>query len=66
MLKTKLVTLTDEPTALKFEAHFNKPVSIVVQNLDDEEYIYVGNENVSTSNFGVRIPAEGTFELLKS
>ena len=63
MIRTKLVGLEGTPTKIDFTDGMNREVALVIQNLADSGYVYIGNENVSTSNFGVRIPPEGTFDV---
>jgi hypothetical protein len=63
MIRTKLVELSDTPTQLDWIDEVDRPVSIVIQNLADEGYVYLGTSSVSTSSFGIRIPPEGTFDV---
>jgi hypothetical protein len=63
MIRTKLVELSEMPTQLDWTDEVSRPVSIVIQNLADEGYVYIGHSAVSNSDFGVRIPPEGTFDL---
>ena len=63
MIRTKLVELSDTPTQIDWMDEVDRPVSIVIQNLADEGYVYLGTSSVSTSNFGIRIPPEGTFDI---
>lgn len=62
-IRTKLVELSETPTKIDFTDNMDRISSIVLQNLADTGYVYIGNENVSTENFGVRIPPEGTFDI---
>ena len=63
MIRTKLVGLEGTPTKIDYTDNMDRATSIIIQNLADEGYVYVGNSSVSTSNFGVRIPPEGTFDI---
>jgi len=62
-IRTKLVELSATPTKIDYTDSMDRSSSVVIQNLADEGYAYIGNENVSSSNFGLRVPPEGTFDV---
>ena len=46
---------TTTPTELTIEDNVNSVCTLVVQNVDSAEYIYIGNSSVSSSNFGFKL-----------
>lgn len=63
MLRTKLVDLSATPTKIDYTDEVDRISSIVIQNLSDTGYAYIGHAGVSSSDFGLRVPPEGTFDI---
>lgn len=55
-------TLSDSTAKLVSPYGTHSGVDITIQNLGTG-FVYVGNENVTTSSYGFRIPAEYAFSL---
>jgi hypothetical protein len=55
---------TSSPTALSPTVR-HSGLDITIQNVNDSGYIYVGGSNVTTTNYGYRIPTNSaiSFEL---
>jgi hypothetical protein len=60
-----LYTLSDTTATLISPYGTHSGVDITIQNVNASGYVYVGNENVSTTNYGYRIAPENaiSFEL---
>jgi hypothetical protein len=52
MLRTKNLTLTSSPLELTIQDAVEQPNSIAIQNTSETQYVYIGDNNVSTSNYG--------------
>ena len=50
-----LYTLSDTTATLVSPYGTHSGVDITIQNINATGYVYVGNENVSTTNYGFRI-----------
>lgn len=64
MIKTSHKTLsTTVPVELTFEVNVNGVNTLIVQNVSDTEYIYIGNSDVTTANYGFRIYPRQAFTI---
>lgn len=64
MIKTSHKTLsTTVPVELTFEDNVNGVNTLIVQNVSDTEYIYIGNSDVTTANYGFRIYPRQAFTI---
>jgi len=55
MIITKNITLTSTPELIGSDRNIDKPKTIAIQNTDDSATIYLGNSEVSSSSYGVRL-----------
>lgn len=55
MLKTYIHELTSTPTMMTSSNEVEGGCTISIQNLDETAYIYLGNESVTSSLYGVRL-----------
>jgi hypothetical protein len=55
MLRTRNIALTSEAVEVTIDDVVNAPNSIAIQNISDVGFAYIGDENVSVSNYGFRI-----------
>ena len=54
------ILLTDESSENDF---YLRKINISVQNLDSEHYVFVGNEEVSNSSYGIRLDPTEIFSV---
>jgi hypothetical protein len=54
---------TTTPVELTIEDSINSVCTLVVQNVDAAEYIYIGNSSVSSSNYGFMIYPSQAFTV---
>ena len=54
---------TTVPVELTIEDSINSVCTLVVQNVDSAAYIYIGNESVSSSNYGFMIYPNQAFTI---
>lgn len=54
---------TTVPVELTIEDSINSVCTLVVQNVDSAAYIYIGNESVSSSNYGFIIYPNQAFTV---
>jgi hypothetical protein len=57
MLRTKILTLSGTAQELTIDDVVDTPNTISVQNTDLSAPLYIGNESVTTSNYGVNLAA---------
>ena len=57
MLRTRNLTLSSTPTLLTITDDIDSPNTISVQNTDASATIYLGEANVSSSSYGVKLAA---------
>jgi hypothetical protein len=57
MLRTRNLTLTSTAQELTINDDINTPNTISVQNTDDSAPIYIGNQSVTSSNYGIKLAA---------
>jgi hypothetical protein len=56
MIRTRHVSLsTTTPAELTISDQVQSTNTLVVQNINDSGYIYLGNESVSSSNYGFKL-----------
>jgi len=54
---------TTIPTELTIEDNINSVCTLVVQNIDSTNYIYIGNSSVSSSDYGFMIYPNQAFTI---
>jgi hypothetical protein len=54
---------TSTPVELTIEDSINSVCTLVVQNVDAAEYIYIGNSSVSSSNYGFKLYPSQAFTV---
>ena len=54
---------TTVPTELTIEDSVNSVCTLVIQNVDSTNYIYIGNSSVSSSNYGFMIYPSQAFTI---
>jgi len=60
MIRTKTLTLSNSPQVLTFDDAIDKQKTISVQNTHASGIAYIGNENVSSSSYGLKLlPGQG-------
>jgi len=57
MLRTKNLTLSSTAQELTIDDVVNTPNTISVQNTDSSAPLYIGNESVTTTNYGIKLSA---------
>jgi hypothetical protein len=57
MLRTRNLTLTSTAQELTINDYIDTPNTISVQNTDDSAPIYIGNQSVTSSNYGIKLAA---------
>lgn len=57
MLRTRNLTLTSTAQELTIDDAMDSPNTISVQNTDVAATLYIGNESVSSSNYGIKLTA---------
>ena len=57
MLRTRNLTLSGTPSLLTITDEVDSPCTISVQNTDATAVAYLGEENVTTSSYGVKLVA---------
>jgi hypothetical protein len=57
MLRTRNLTLTSTAQELTIDDMVDTPNTISVQNTDVAAPLYIGNESVTTSNYGIKLTA---------
>lgn len=57
MLRTKNLTLNSTPQLLTISDEVESKNTVSVQNTDTSAYIYLGDENVSSSSYGIKLAA---------
>lgn len=61
MANHSIITLSSStPTRLSPQAT-HSGVEVIIQNISANGYVYVGGSNVSSSNYGFRVEADGAF-----
>lgn len=64
MIRHSLKALsTTVPVELTIEDSINGTNTFIVQNVSETEYIYIGNNTVSSSNFGFKIYPKQAFTV---
>ena len=54
---------TTVPVELTIEDNINSVCTLVIQNVDSANYIYIGNSSVSSSNYGFMIYPNQAFTV---
>jgi hypothetical protein len=63
-MRTKIETLSDTtPIQLSIEDVCQMANTLVVQNVNDSGFIYLGTENVSTTNYGFKLYTDQAFTI---
>jgi hypothetical protein len=57
MLRTKNLTLSSTAQELTIDDMVDTPNTISVQNTDSSAPLYIGNESVTTTNYGIKLSA---------
>jgi len=57
MLRTRNLTLSGTAQQLTIDDAVNGPNTISVQNTDVSASMYIGNESVTSSNYGIKLTA---------
>ena len=57
MLRTRNLTLTSTAQELTIDDAMDSPNTISVQNTDVSAPLYIGNESVTTSSYGIKLTA---------
>jgi hypothetical protein len=57
MLRTKNLTLSGTAQELTIDDMVDTPNTISVQNTDSSDPLYIGNESVTTTNYGIKLSA---------
>jgi hypothetical protein len=57
MLRTRNLTLTSTAQELTIDDSIDTPNTISVQNTDASATIYIGNQSVTSSNYGIKLAA---------
>jgi hypothetical protein len=57
MLRTKNLTLSGTAQELTIDDMVDTPNTISVQNTDSSAPLYIGNESVTTTNYGIKLSA---------
>ena len=64
MIRHNLVTMsTTTPTELSIEDKINGACTLVVENVDATAYVYLGNEGVTSSNYGFLLYPQQAFTI---
>lgn len=63
MLRTRNLSLTSSPTELTIQDSIEQPNAIAIQNTSNSAHVYIGNENVSTSNYGLKLAPSQTVSI---
>jgi hypothetical protein len=59
MFRTKLVTLNNTPKELSFSDVVDSHYTIIMTNTSSNKHALVGDSNVSTTNYGLRVEHDG-------
>jgi hypothetical protein len=57
MLRTRNLTLSGTAQELTIDDMIDTPNTISVQNTDSSDPVYIGNESVTSSNYGIKLSA---------
>jgi hypothetical protein len=57
MLRTKNLTLSGTAQELTIDDMVDTPNTISVQNTDSSDPLYIGNESVTSTNYGIKLSA---------
>ena len=57
MLRTRNLTLTSTAQEITIDDMIDTPNTISVQNTDASAPVYIGNESVTSSNYGIKLSA---------
>jgi hypothetical protein len=63
MLRTKNLTLTSSPLELTIQDAVEQPNSIAIQNTSETQYVYIGDSNVSSVNYGYLLAPSQTISM---
>ena len=64
MIKHEIKTLsTTTPVEITFEDSINGVRTFIVENVNDSANVYIGNENVSSSNYGFMLYPRQAFTV---
>ena len=64
MIRHQLKALsTTTPTELTIEDSINSVCTLVIQNIDNAEYVYIGNSSVSSLNYGFLLYPNQAFTI---
>lgn len=55
MLRTRNLTLSSTPTLLTITDGVDGPCTISIQNTDNSKSLFIGEENVSSSSYGIKL-----------
>lgn len=66
MIRTKLLILNNTPQELTFTDEVDSHYSIVLTNVSSNKHALVGNSNVSTTNYGLRVEHDGAPIILEN
>ena len=59
MIRTKLVTLNNTPKEITFTDVVDSHYSIVITNTSANKHALIGSDNVSLTNYGLRVEHDG-------
>lgn len=64
MIRTTIIELdATDPTLIGFSDEVSKASSIAVKNISASETVYIGTENVTTSDYGVTLTPDQTLTI---
>jgi hypothetical protein len=66
MFRTKLVTLNNTPQELSFSDVVDSHYTIIITNTSSNHHALVGDVNVSTTNYGLRVEHDGPPIILEN
>jgi hypothetical protein len=61
MLRTRNITVNGTPSLLTIPDHVDTPNTISIQNTDPSNPVYIGDESVTTSSYGIKLIAGQIF-----
>ena len=63
MIRQSIIPLSGTPIDLTYTGFLDRPMALSIQNIMDSGYAYLGNENVSISNYGHKLYPGQSFTI---
>jgi len=63
MLRTRNLSLSSSPAEVTLQDAIEQPNAIAIQNTSETEYVYIGDINVSSVNYGYLLAPSQTISM---